>query len=134
MRANKKTNEKKSLTYYERSLYQRLYFLKPAIHHFGNMTEVPKEVESKKSTKKDVQLCNYEKRHAQAYKTIKDDILKETDKYLISIKKNLNNDVARTLNDIIQQYSNKSKQISCLNFIIKSIVEFRMSKERICNV
>ena len=125
VKADKKINEKKILTYYENSIYQRLYFLKPFINHHGNMTNAIEKQKSKKNTSTDVQVCNYEKWHAQGNKTITDDILRETNKYLNHTKKNVYNEAAETLNGIIQQHSDKNKQILCLNFILRSISEFR---------
>lgn len=53
-RADRKTTKNESLTYCEKSLYQRLYFLKPYIHHNEEVEEsdAGKKKEKKKINKK----------------------------------------------------------------------------------
>ena len=125
VRADNKTNKKESLTYHEKSIYQRLYFLRPYVNCNGDEQHCDKIIKKNSSTE-DMKMCNYEKRsNAQVHEKVTDGILNQTEKYLINIKKNVCNNAARTLNGIIKQYTDKNTQILCLNLILKSITKFR---------
>ena len=108
-----KVNSGQHLTYLEKCIYQRMYFLKPYITHKQN-TELSK-YEDMSSIKKN--------------ESVFDANTNEKVTYLTNIKEHevMKNKV-EILNDIIKNYENNETQRLCFLFILKKIRCFQSSQ------
>ena len=109
-----KVNNNEDLTYFEKCIYQRMFFLKPDITHKEYETELSK-YECMSSIK--------------VNETMFDASTNEIMSYLTNVKENeVIQSKVEVLNDIIKSYDSSETQRLCLLFILKKIRNFRSNK------